>query len=108
MNDCILLFLLLPLAEAQITSASSSHIPMPLLPYRFYHAAPLNGTLVTIDRIQFPASYIVTSSVISSADFLVFDQTRTINALGSISEYELVFNISVAVNEAPVFVVGTG
>ena len=39
-----------------------------------------------------------------SADFLVFDKTRGLQYLGANPSYELVFNVSKAVHEAPVYV----
>lgn len=74
-----------------------------VLPYHFYRQAANGSGPITIDQIQLPANYSATTTALSSADFLVFDQERGLALLGSNPTYDYMFAVSNAVHEAPVY-----
>lgn len=73
-----------------------------VLPYHFYRQAATTSP-VTIDQIQWPSNYSATANAISAADFLVFDEARGLEILGSNPTYDFMFAVSDAVHEAPVY-----
>jgi hypothetical protein len=100
----------LSFAQESITSNchSSQHVVcvdkyLSVLPYHFYRQAPSGSTPVTIGEISLPSNYSSVSQDIASAEFLVFDQARGLPLLGDNPSYEMIFNVSSAVHEAPVY-----
>ncbi|KAF2771261.1 putative lactonohydrolase [Teratosphaeria nubilosa] len=88
----------------EITSANVVGIERyaAVLPYHFYRAPSPSST-----DIGFGQTYVGNDSsfdLVSTADFLVFDASRALEALGPNPTYEVVFNVSKAVHEAPVYV----
>lgn len=72
------------------------------MPYHFFRADSHNTTEVTFAQTSVPND--TSFGLVGSADFLVFDQERGLEILGPNPTYAKVFNVSMAVHEAPVYV----
>ncbi|KAH9817387.1 SMP-30/Gluconolaconase/LRE-like region [Teratosphaeria destructans] len=73
-----------------------------VLPYHYYRAPSAPGA-----DIGFGETSVGNDSsfdLVATADFLVFDASRGLEALGPNPTYEVIFNVSKAVHEAPVYV----
>lgn len=73
-----------------------------VMPYHFYRAPSEGSTDVSFGQTQVSNSS--SFHLVKNADFLVFDQARGYEILGSSPTYDLMFKVSEAVHEAPVYV----
>ena len=73
-----------------------------VLPYHFNRSISNGDADYDFRNTTVPASA-TSFDLIRNADFLVFDQQRGLQYLGQNPSYELVFNVSKAVHEAPVY-----
>jgi len=73
-----------------------------VLPYHFFRENSYNGTGIRFDQTSVPND--TSFGLIGNANFLVFDEERASELLGTNPTYELEFNVSMAVHEAPVYV----
>lgn len=73
-----------------------------VLPYHFFRTDSQGSTDFTFAQTSVPND--TSFSLVGTADFLVFDEARGLEALGPQPTYEYVFNVSMAVHEAPVYV----
>jgi len=72
-----------------------------VMPYHFFRAPSGGSTDISFAQTSVPND--TSFGLVSTADFLVFDQ-RAYEVLGANPTYDLVFNVSTAVHEAPVYV----
>lgn len=72
-----------------------------VMPYHFFRAPSHGDVDISFDQSHVPDP---SFKLVGEADFLVFDQRRGLTILGSSPTYDLVFKISDAVHEAPVYV----
>lgn len=75
-----------------------------VMPYHFFREVSYNTTDITFPQTSVPND--TSLSLTKDANFLVFDQTRGLALLGPNATYDKVFNVSMAVHEAPVYVPG--
>ena len=73
-----------------------------VLPYHFFRKPSQNTTDISFDQTSVPSD--PSFKLVGDADFLVFDEARAFEILGSAPTYDLVFEVSEAVHEAPVYV----
>jgi sugar lactone lactonase YvrE len=73
-----------------------------VMPYNFYRKPSAGTTDVSFDQTNVPND--TSFGLVGKADFLVFDQQRGLEILGSNPTYDKVFTVSDAVHEAPVYV----
>lgn len=73
-----------------------------VMPYHFYRKPSEGTTDISFAQTSVPND--TSFSLVGGADFLVFDQQRGLEALGSSPTYDKVFKVSDAVHEAPVYV----
>ncbi|KAK3673792.1 hypothetical protein LTR78_006346 [Recurvomyces mirabilis] len=72
-----------------------------VMPYHFFRTPSEGSTDISFAQTSVPND--TSFGLVSTADFLVFDQ-RAYDVLGANPTYDLVFNVSDAVHEAPVYV----
>lgn len=72
-----------------------------VLPYHFFRNRTVDEPL-TFGSTSVPND--TSFGLVDDADFLVFDQARAFELLGSEPQYDFVFEVSEAVHEAPVYV----
>lgn len=88
------------------TNASESvvcvHRYASVLPYHFFREDSYDSTGIRFDQTSVPND--TSFGLVGNADFLIFDEERAAELLGPKPTYELVFNVSMAVHEAPVYV----
>jgi len=113
----------LPIAVSQNSSVQPTGVTLPLaaqcgppnssaivcidryasvMPYHFFRQ-PSHGTV----DISFNDTHVLSDpsfQLVGDATFLVFDQARAFEILGSAPTYDLLFHVSDAVHEAPVYV----
>ncbi|TKA70393.1 hypothetical protein B0A55_05614 [Friedmanniomyces simplex] len=73
-----------------------------IMPYHFFRAPSEGSTDVSFAQTSVPND--TSFGLVAGADFLVFDQQRGLDVLGPSPTLDLVFNVSLAVHEAPVYV----
>ncbi|KAK5701588.1 hypothetical protein LTR97_004403 [Elasticomyces elasticus] len=73
-----------------------------VMPYHFFREPSEGSTDVSFGRTSVPND--TSFGLVAGADFLVFDQQRGLEILGNSPSLSLVFNVSQAVHEAPVYV----
>ncbi|KAK3710086.1 hypothetical protein LTR37_010517 [Vermiconidia calcicola] len=73
-----------------------------VLPYHFFRRFSGGSTDISFAQTNVPHD--TSFDLVGNADFLVFDQERGLELLGSNPTYDKVFNVSEAVHEAPVYV----
>ncbi len=72
------------------------------MPYHFYRHPAAGTTDISFSQTHVPND--TSFDLVGKADFIVFDQQRGMELLGSTPTYEKVFNVSDAVHEAPAYV----
>lgn len=72
------------------------------MPYHFFREVSTGIHFSAFGSTSVPND--TTFGLVSDADFLVFDRKRGLDILGPNPSYEVVFNVSEAVHEAPVYV----
>lgn len=75
-----------------------------ILPYHFFRRPSQNTTDISFGQTSVPSD--PSFKLVGGADFLVFDEARAFEILGPAPTYDLVFEVSDAVHEAPVYVPG--
>jgi len=73
-----------------------------VIPYHFYRPSSEGAVDLPYGATTVPND--TSFAQVNSSDFLVFDHQRGLELLGPNPSYELVFNVSKAVHEAPVYV----
>ena len=73
-----------------------------VMPYHFFRAPSHGSTDISFSQTSVPND--TSFSLVGKADFLVLDQERAFEMLGSNPTYDKVFTVSDAVHEAPVYV----
>ena len=73
-----------------------------VMPYHFFRPFSVNSSDVTFSATSVPND--TSFGLLNSSNFVVYDRARGLEILGSAPEYDLVFNVSSAVHEAPVYV----
>lgn len=71
-----------------------------VMPYHFYRAPSHGSTDISFGDTNVPSD--PSFELVGEADFLIFDEARAFEVLGSAPTYDLFFNLSDAVHEAPV------
>jgi len=72
------------------------------MPYHFFRAPSEGSTDISFGQTSVPND--TSFSLVSGANFLIFDQARGLEILGASPTYDFIFNVSDAVHEAPVYV----
>ena len=72
------------------------------MPYHFFRNISNTDVQYTFGNTSVPND--TSFSMVKNANFLVFDKARGMELLGSNPSFEFVFNVSMAVHEAPVYV----
>jgi len=72
------------------------------MPYHFFRESVNGSTDIPFGQTSVPND--TTFGLVSGADFLVFDQQRGLEILGPNPTNDYIFNVSLAVHEAPVYV----
>lgn len=73
-----------------------------VIPYHFFREVSNGSYLSVFGSTSVPND--TSFGLVTKADFLVFDRKRGLDLLGPNPSYELAFNVSAAVHEAPVYV----
>lgn len=73
-----------------------------VMPYHFFRPDSFNTTEYTFASTSVPND--TSFGLLNNSNFVVFDQARGLDLLGSSPSYEFIFNVSDAVHEAPVYV----
>lgn len=73
-----------------------------VMPYHFFREVSNSSYLSVFGSTSVPND--TSFGLVNKADFLVFDRKRGLDLLGPNPSYELAFNVSAAVHEAPVYV----
>lgn len=73
-----------------------------VMPYHFFRQPSHGSVDISFNDTQVPSD--PSFQLVGDATFLVFDQSRAFEILGSAPTYDLLFHVSDAVHEAPVYV----